>query len=80
MTNNLLNNIKIIFIVFLFVALIIPFIKKLAIHIGAVDEPGGRHIHNKLMPKLGGLAVFLGFLFGYMLFCSQTPQMISILI
>lgn len=80
MTSNLLNNLKIIFIVFLFVALIIPFIKKLAIHIGAVDEPGGRHIHNKLMPKLGGLAVFLGFLFGYMLFCSQTPQMISILI
>ena len=80
MTSNLLNNLKIIFIVFLFVALIIPFIKKLAIHIGAVDEPGGRHIHNKIMPKLGGLAVFLGFLFGYMLFCNQTPQMISILI
>lgn len=80
MTNNLLNNIKVIFIVFLFVAVIIPFIKKLAIHIGAVDEPGGRHIHKQIMPKLGGLAVFLGFLFGYMLFCNQTPQMISILI
>ena len=80
MTNNLLNNIKIIFIVFIFVAAIIPFIKKLALHIGAVDEPGGRHIHKKIMPKLGGLAVFLGFLFGYMLFCNQTPQMISILI
>lgn len=80
MTSNLLNNLKIIFIVFLFVALIIPFIKKIALHIGAVDEPGGRHIHNKVMPKLGGLAVFLGFLFGYMLFCNQTPQMISILI
>ena len=80
MTSNLLSNLKIILIVFLFVACIIPFIEKLAVHIGAVDEPGGRHIHNKVMPKLGGLAVFLGFLFGYMLFCSQTPQMISILI
>ena len=80
MTSNLLSNLKIIFIVFLFVAILIPFIKKLAIHIGAVDEPGGRHIHNKVMPKLGGLAVFFGFLFGYMLFCNQTPQMISILI
>ena len=80
MSSNLINNLKIIAIVFLFVALIIPFIKKLAIHINAVDIPGGRHIHNKVMPKLGGFAIFLGFLLGYMLFCEQTPQMISILI
>lgn len=80
LSSNLLNNLKIISIVFLFVACIIPFIKKLAVHIGAVDIPGGRHIHEKVMPKLGGLAIFSGFLLGYMLFCSQTPQMISILI
>ena len=80
MSGNLLDNLEIIFIVFAFVAALIPFIKKLAVHIGAVDIPGGRHIHNKVMPKLGGLAVFFGFLLGYMLFCTQTPQMISILI
>ncbi len=80
MSSSLLNNIKIIAIVFTFVAIIIPFIKKLAFHINAVDEPGGRHIHNSIMPKLGGLGIFLGFLLGYMLFCNQTPQMISILI
>lgn len=79
MSSNLLDNFKIIFIVFLFVACIIPYIKKIALHIGAVDIPGGRHIHDKTMPKLGGLAIFLGFLLGYMLFCAQTPQMISIL-
>ena len=80
MSNSIFNNLKIIFIVFAFVACIIPFIKKLAVHINAVDVPGGRHIHNKIMPKLGGLAIFFGFLLGYMLFCKQTPQMISILI
>ena len=80
MSNSLLSNLKIVFIVFAFVACIIPFIKKIAFHIGAVDIPGGRHIHERIMPKLGGLAVFLGFLLGYMLFCNQTPQMISILI
>ena len=80
MSSSLLNNLKIISIVFLFVACLIPFIKKLAVYIGAVDIPGGRHIHDKVMPKLGGLAIFTGFLLGYMLFCSQTPQMISILI
>lgn len=80
MTNNLIENLKIIFIVFLFVATIVPSIKKMAFHIGAIDLPGGRHIHKVKMPKLGGLAIFLGFLLGYILFCVQTPQMISILI
>lgn len=80
MSSNLLSNLKTILIVFAFVAAIIPFIKKLAIQINAVDIPGGRHIHEKVMPKLGGLAIFFGFLLGYMLFCNQTPQMISILI
>ena len=80
MSSNLLDNLRIIAIVFLFVACLVPFIKKLALYIGAVDIPGGRHIHSKIMPKLGGLAIFTGFLLGYMLFCNQTPQMISILI
>ena len=80
MSSNLLENLKIIFVVFVFVAAIVPSIKKMAFHINAVDLPGGRHIHKKIMPKLGGLAIFLGFLLGYILFCIQTPQMISILI
>ena len=80
MSSNLFDNIKIILIVFIFVALIIPFIKKIAFHIGAIDIPGGRHIHKKPIPKLGGVGIFLGFLLGYMLFCNQSPQMISILI
>src|SRR5574344_2179271 len=80
MSNNLLDNLKIIGIVFAFVVAIVPFIKKMAYHINAIDVPRTRHIHKKDMPKLGGVAMFLGFLLGYMLFCSQTPQMISILI
>ena len=80
MSSNLLNNIKIILVVFLFVALIMPYIMKTAEHIGAMDIPNERKVHKKPMPRLGGLAIFLGFLLGYMLFCSQTPQMISILI
>lgn len=81
MSSNLIDNLKIIFIVFSFVALIVPLVKKMAIHVGAIDEVvGGRHIHKKATPKGGGVAIFLGFLLGYMLFCQQTPQMISILI
>ena len=60
---------KILFIVtvtFTFVALIIPFIIKLAFSIGAIDVPRERHIHTKDMPKLGGLGIFFGFLLCYL--------------
>lgn len=69
-----------IVIPFTFVALIIPFIKKIAIEVGAIDVPRGRHKHDKPTPKMGGLAIFLGFLFGYMLFGTHSSQMNSILI
>ena len=73
-----------IVITFVFVALIMPFIKKLAFHIGALDIPrdeeGHRHIHKNTTPKLGGLAIFLGFLFSYMIFGEASPTMNSILI
>ena len=80
MSSNLLENLKIIIFVFLFVVLIMPIIMKVAKHINAMDIPNERKVHKEPMPRLGGLAIFLGFLLGYMLFCSQTPQMISILI
>ena len=69
-----------IFIPFVLVVLIIPFIKKIAFQIGAVDVPRGRHIHKVTMPKLGGLAIFFGFLLGYMIFGDHSEQMNSILI
>ena len=75
--------VKILLIVittFCFVAIIMPFIKKLAMQIGAVDIPRTRHIHTKPMPKMGGIGIFLGFLLGYMLFGETSVQMNSILI
>ena len=38
-----------------------PFCRKLALHWGLVDRPGGHKIHQKPTPLLGGAAVFLGF-------------------
>lgn len=81
MMNDLIGQILLmVFIPFAFVALIIPFVKKVAFKLGAVDNPGGRHIHKKVMPKLGGLAIFLGFLLGYMIFGEHSEQMNSVLI
>ncbi|SDM54836.1 glycosyltransferase family 4 protein [Sediminibacillus halophilus] len=47
---------------------ITPLVKRLAIRIGAVDQPNYRKIHSKLMPRLGGLAIFISFLIGFYLF------------
>lgn len=63
-----------------FVALIIPIIKKIAFHINAIDIPDKRKVHKKPMPRLGGLGIFSGFLLGYMLFGAHTYLMNSILI
>jgi len=57
-----------------------PVIMKAAEHVKALDIPNERKVHKFPIPRLGGLGIFFGFLLGYMLFCSQTPQMISILI
>ena len=62
------------------VVIVMPFIKKIAVQVDAVDIPGGRHIHKKVVPKMGGLAIFVGFLVGYMIFGSPSPIMNAVLI
>ena len=70
-----------IFIPFIVVVAIIPYIKKVASDIRAVDNHiGGRHIHKKPIPKLGGLAIFFGFLTGYIFFGIHSVTMNAVLI
>lgn len=72
--------ITIILVTFLTSVVLVPIVKKIAIHIGAMDMPNARKVHKVPMPRLGGLAIFLSFLFGYILYGEVTTQMISILI
>lgn len=65
---------------FLFVVFAVPYIKKIAMHVGAMDIPNARKIHKEPMPRMGGLAIFLGFLLGYMIFGTHSAIMNSILI
>lgn len=80
----MLSVIKIVLTTFLTSALIMPFMKKIAVHVGAIDIPrseeGNRHIHKREIPKLGAVGIFLSFLLGYMLFGEQSVRMNSILI
>lgn len=50
---------------FITVLVITPLVVKLAKKIGAVDKPNKRKVHVSLMPRLGGLAIFIGVLAGY---------------
>ncbi len=78
--SNIYNVLIAVFSCLIFTLLVIFYVKKIAIHIGALDIPDARKVHTKPMPRLGGLGIFLGFLFGYMLFGKHSIQMNSILI
>lgn len=77
-------SLQMVIITFIFSVLIIPVMKRIAHHIGAIDIPrrdeGNRHIHKKPIPKLGGVGIFFAFLFGYMLFGQHSIKMNAILI
>jgi len=58
-----------------------PFIITLAHKIGAVDVPDDkRRVHKKPIPRLGGLAIFYGFLVSLLFFARLDQQMRGILI
>lgn len=57
------------FLIALIVAYVLtPGVKKLAIKIGAVDKPNARKVHTHAIPRLGGLAIYVGFM-AAVLFC-----------
>lgn len=41
--------------------LLTPLVRKLALRVGALSPPGGRHIHHAPTPRLGGLAILMAF-------------------
>ncbi|TYR76020.1 undecaprenyl/decaprenyl-phosphate alpha-N-acetylglucosaminyl 1-phosphate transferase [Rossellomorea vietnamensis] len=47
--------------------LLTPLIKRLAVKVGATDKPNYRKVHERVMPRLGGLAIYLSFLLGIFL-------------
>ena len=58
-----------------------PFVRKLAFTIGAVDVPrDNRRMHKVPIPRLGGLAIFLGFMVSVFAFAEIDRQLQGILI
>ena len=80
MSEKIIEILKIVISVMAFTVVLFPVVKWISHHIGALDYPNERKVHKKPMPLAGGLMIFFGFLFGYMLFAPENTQMLSILI
>jgi UDP-GlcNAc:undecaprenyl-phosphate/decaprenyl-phosphate GlcNAc-1-phosphate transferase len=65
---------------FLCSILLTPFIKKLAFKVGATDNPSQRKIHTKIMPRLGGLAIFISFLLGLLILQPDNQYHLAIVV
>ena len=74
------NVFLIIMITFLCSVILVPVMMRVAVHVNAMDYPDGvRKMQKKPMPRLGGVAIFLSFMVGYMLFARESTMMLSIL-
>ena len=57
-----------------------PYIKKLAFFIGAIDKPDNRKVHKKIMPRLGGLAIYIAFMVAAVASLEMTMDIVGILV
>ena len=58
-----------------------PFVKRLAFKIGAVDVPkDNRRMHKKPTARLGGLAIFLGFIVSVIAYATMDRELAGMLI
>ncbi|KJD42919.1 MULTISPECIES: glycosyltransferase family 4 protein [Paenibacillus] len=54
--------------------LLTPLVKKFAVKVGAVDVPNARKVHTRIMPRLGGLGIFLAFLLSLLAILPFVPE------
>ena len=69
-----------LFLCFVVAVLITPVVKWLAFRVGATDKPNQRKVHQKIMPRLGGLAIFISFIVGYLVLKPASPYATAIVI
>ena len=68
-------------VAFLVALIATPVVKSLAFRVGAVDVPkDNRRMHDHPIPRMGGLAIFLGFLLSVLLFLDLDTQLRGMLL
>lgn len=64
----------VIFLIPLMIALAItPLVMKLAKFLGAIDYPNERKVHKYPVPRLGGISIYLSFIFSLYIFSLINP-------
>ena len=70
-----------ILVAFVISIAVTPAVKAFATKVGAIDIPDHkRHIHNHPIPRMGGLAIFFGFMLSVLLFADITREVKGILL
>lgn len=68
-------------VAFVFSFAFVPVARMVAEKIGAIDVPkDDRRMHKEPLPRLGGLAIFLGFLVSVLCFAELTKQLFALLV
>ncbi|HLF68595.1 MAG TPA: MraY family glycosyltransferase [Gaiellaceae bacterium] len=67
-------------IAFLIVVLLTPAVGGMARMLGAVDHPDARRLNRRPIPRLGGLAIFLGFLVPALAFVDLSSESRGVLL
>ena len=58
-----------------------PPVKRFAENVGAIDVPKDeRRVHNHPIPRMGGLAIFVGFVLSVLLFVDMSMQVMGLLL
>jgi len=70
-----------IFVVALLSAIVgTPVVRRLAVRMGAMDQPSARKVHTSPMPRLGGVAIYGAFILALLLLGDRNyvPQVVGI--
>ncbi|MHA7967135.1 glycosyltransferase family 4 protein [Paenibacillus sp. CAU 1782] len=57
-----------------FALILTPLVKKFAFKIGAIDKPNHRKVHTRIMPRLGGLAIYAAFVGAFLAVSPFIPE------
>lgn len=57
-----------------------PSVKKLAVKVGAVDKPNARKVHTRIIPRLGGLAIYIGFMAAVIARVPMTHEILGLVL
>jgi UDP-GlcNAc:undecaprenyl-phosphate/decaprenyl-phosphate GlcNAc-1-phosphate transferase len=60
--------------------MLIPFLVRVAPSLGLVDPPSPRKIHKKIVPRVGGIAIYLGSLIPMVIWMPKTQLFFALIV